>query len=601
MSAVRWIVLTAVALLQGCALRSGVWPGTSAGDVWNNPRDWALARNDETTCSVRRAGFDVGPGLDVHYRLGGEHGYVQLKRRVSVPGGNARPLTFLAKARGGGDLEVKFVDADGSVYGGTAPLADAFQEWRRVNAFQQDLEYWWGGDRAFGDLAEVHLAVSGKGSGVVQLAEIGFGEAGMKSSFTKDPAQAGPNGPFYVPSTAPQIDPDADLPGIGFRQRRASELTPEDPRVLEWLKTLQDVSSPGRQVLPTSEDNECQTFNNMLVAMAYLVKDERERAERILDFYAAATNRANSDPKLQNFYYKGEARGFFQLVSLNATPDVPAFHAQDSDRWMGDMAWMIMAYTSYERKYASDRYHGIVALLRDLLVSWFRESDEVPGGGYVQHGWRKGDRKLHEDTGHPEGNIDCRAVFELLGEHELARKIDRWLEPELRGDSLPLDLYTWRVLAYGGKDGACLEIPDRDLRYRKTLTVNGVPVSGPYHSAKPSITNIWLDGLGHLSCAYAAAGDLERSWFYANQYDAFLMDSSLGGKSTRTLPYTANEQGGFARDQSKGNISAAAWYIFAKNGFNPMQPMFPSQQETRRRSEDVAEAQAGEVRVRPLR
>jgi hypothetical protein len=33
------------------------------------------------------------------------------------------------------------------------------------------------------------------------------------------------------------------------------------------------------------ENNEAQTFNNALVAMAFLVKGERDRAERILDFY----------------------------------------------------------------------------------------------------------------------------------------------------------------------------------------------------------------------------------------------------------------------------------------------------------------------------
>ncbi len=371
------------------------------------------------------------------------------------------------------------------------------------------------------------------------------------------------------------MDPDAELPGIGFRQRRATNMIPEDPLVLEWLKTLQDVSSPARQVLPTTPgDNQLQTFNNALVALAFMVKGERERAERILDFFAAATVRDNQDPTLQNFFYRGEARGFFQAVALNDADGIPARHTFDprhgTDRWMGDMAWLLFAYTYHERLYGAERYSEISQLLKDLLVSWFTDAPKVPGGGYVQHGWRKLDRKLHEDDGHPEGNIDCYALFRLMGDDERAKKVRTWIEAMTGGKSQPLDVYTWRVLAYDGERGELLDIPDYDLRYRKTVTVNGTPVTGPYGNADGAITNIWMDGLGHIACAYEAAGNHERGNFYANQFDPLLMDSALAGKQTRTLPYTANRQGGFDFDQSGGYISVAAWYLFAKNGFNPM-------------------------------
>ncbi|HEY8240709.1 MAG TPA: hypothetical protein VIH35_04640, partial [Kiritimatiellia bacterium] len=282
------------------------------------------------------------------------------------------------------------------------------------------------------------------------------------------------------------------------------------------------------------------------------------------------TDRANTDPLLQNFFLNGEARGFFQHVALNDRSKEKAFHTRDADRWMGDMAWQLLAYTYYNKTYGPERYAEITGLLRDLLVSWYTDDPAVPGGSYVQHGWRRGDQKLHEDSGHPEGNIDCYAVFKLLGDEERAARIKTWLEHVSRGNKLPLDLYTWRVLAYGGEQAELLDIPDQDLRYRKTVTFNGKTATGPYHSAEAGIDNIWLDGLGHIACAYQAAGNFERGWFYANQLDAFIVESQLGGKTTHTLPYTANSQGGFNFDQSKGIISVAAWYIFAKSGFNPM-------------------------------
>lgn len=122
----------------------------------------------------------------------------------------------------------------------------------------------------------------------------------------------------------------------------------------------------------------------------------------------------------------------------------------------------------------------------------------------------------------------------------------------------------------GGERCDLLAYPDRDLRYRKTVTVNGTPATGPFASATLEFENIWLDGIGQMACAYAACGDREKSWLYANQYDPFLMDVTLGGVRTRTLPCTANAQGGFDFDQSQGFLSPVVWYLFAKNGFNPM-------------------------------
>ena len=550
-------------LLGGCVTRM---PPTRplVEQNWGDPALWVVDMNDGT-----RGALSADNGLQLDYALGGGHGWIQLKHVLPEAPHPDRPFTYLLKMEGeGSDLEVKLVDRDGSVFGVKIPVHKDFAGWTRISLLPGDTEYWWAGDDHLGEVTECHLAFSGSGGGTARIKDIGFAAPGTPSTFTRYPQAVGPRGPFLAPG--PIIDPDAELPGIGFRQRRADALAPEDPLVLEWLKTLQDESSPGQQVLPTTEDNQLQTFNNALVAMAFILKGEKERAERILDFYASRTDRNNADPLLQNFFLNGEARGFFQHVALNDTRNETAFHTKDADRWMGDMAWQLLAYKYYEQLYGPDRYKEITGLLRDLLVSWFIDAPDVPGGGYVRHGWRKGDAKLHEAFGHPEGNIDCYAVFKLLGDEERAAKIRTWLEHVVRGNKLPLDLYTWRVLAYNGDRAELLDIPDKDLRYRKTVTFNGKTATGPYHSAEAGINNIWLDGLGHIACAYQAAGNTERGWFYANQFDAFIMESRLGGKTTHTLPYTANREGGFDFDQSKGVISAAAWYIFAKNGFNPM-------------------------------
>lgn len=370
------------------------------------------------------------------------------------------------------------------------------------------------------------------------------------------------------------LDPDSRLAGFGERQRRDQEMIPEDPLVLEWLKAMQD-SGPERQLLPTvPEGDEIQTFNNALAAMAFIRHGERERTERILDFFnRAATTRENADATAQSFYLNGEARGFYQRVSYRGQDGVPAMHAPpNTDRWMGDMAWLVLACLDHEKTFKSDRYRDLRAKIADLLESWFI-ADSRGHGGYVQHGWRRGDSQLHEDHGHHEGNIDCLAVFTLLGERDKARQIRAWLKFELDGrHDLPLDLYTWRVLAFGGSNAVLLNIPDYDLRYRKTVEFNGKHIVGPLSGPQPDANNVWLEGAAHIACAYAAAGQEPRANFYANQLDKAIIEQHVGGKLTHSLPYTLNGQGGYEWvRQDQGFASTAAWYVLAKQQFNPFQ------------------------------
>jgi beta-lactamase class A len=354
----------------------------------------------------------------------------------------------------------------------------------------------------------------------------------------------------------------------GLDIRRADRMNPEDPLVLEWLKAVQDYSSSDHRLLPAQEgDNAAQTFNNSLAALAFMVKNERERAERILDFYARATVPENIDSTLQNFFFKGEARGFFQEVSLSTYHNI----GHGNDRWMGDMAWLLCAYKYYEREYHSTQYARITSLLHDLLVSYYKPAAH---GGYIQHGWRKSDTYKHEADGHHEGNIDCHAVMRLCREDSLAHNIKLWIDSALTDlHDLPLDLYTWRTMAYGPTAASLLDVPENDTRYRKSISLRGHNVTGFYHGPDPAQKNIWTDGLGHIACAYLTCGDAAKGRFYANQLDSMIVESRIGGRITHTIPYTATRSGGYEWvDTLKGFTSCAAWYILAKNAVNPFQP-----------------------------
>lgn len=525
---------------------------------WNNLAMWTTNRNSESSGTLLQEISDgQTPVLRLDFRLGGDHGYVELTHSLPSPLPLKTPIAFRFKAEGGQQLELKLVDSDGSVNGTVIPLGPQHHDWTQVVLTILNTEYWWGGrDCDVSNIAAFQVAVSPKGSGALWLDMIG-------------PVSAD------TPSTLPQggatPDPDCDLPGFGFKQRRDSDMKPLDPLVVEWLRLMQDSFSPEKQLIPSNEDNEAQTFNNALCAMAFMLLGERERAERILDFYAAATRRDNEDATLQNFFYRGEPRGFFQSVALRTEGHDRAYHTRAPvDRWMGDMAWLLFAYKYHERLYGPDRYEEIRRLIFDLILSWYTDSPDGRGG-YVQHGWRKGDSKLHESFGHQEGNLDAYAVMKLFGRDDLAAKIQAWLEPALCGKALPLDLYTWRVLAFGREVGHVLSIPECDLRYRKTMEFNGRTVIGFYHQADLTVTNVWLDGVGHIACAYFAAGDEARGNFYANQLDSMIIRREIHGQTVHALPYTLNSSGPYDWvDTNKGFSSVAAWYIFAKYRFNPM-------------------------------
>jgi hypothetical protein len=434
-----------------------------------------------------------------------------------------------------------------SLAGDTALYAEAYR-----NASGQSGGKWKGGTIAAGTISH-HLFTNCRDIGAERVHVVQHTNSGRLSHNPGVPCTS------YI-NTYISAD-EKDL-------HRAAVMNPEDPLVLAWLKALQDRSPAGHRLVPSQEgDDAGQTFNNSIVAIAFMVKHERERAERILDFYAESTVVENRDATLQNFFYKGEARGFYQEASISTRHNA----GSGSDRWIGDMAWLLCACKYHEKEYHSERYSHLASLLRDLLVSFYKPSAH---GGYIQSGWRRGDTYRHEPNGHHEGNIDCYAVLRLCGEDTLAGNIRVWIDEALRGlPDLPLDLYTWRVLAYGPESAGLLRIPEEDPRYRKTITLRGHSVTGFYDGPDGAQENIWTDGVGHIACAYETCGDAAKGYFYANQLDSMMIERRIDGVMTHALSYTANRSGGYDWvDTTRGFTSCAAWYILAKNGVNPFRP-----------------------------
>ncbi len=508
---------------------------------------WNTNSNSTSVYTLSSYPGEHSDGIEFCYTLANS-GWISLSTNLNFNTVD-HPLVFWYRSGSNDVLEVKFFDTDGSVFGKSLLLENTYGLWQHVVLYQYSAAYQWGGNETFGDLKKIELVVSGNGTGTLWFDEIGMGKEGLISPY---------------PPAGPVIDENSMLEGIGFLQRRDSVSVPEDPMILEYLKLMQDISTSAQQLLPSMENDQAQTFNNALAAMAFMIKGERERAERIFDFFLSATDTNNSDMYLQNFFYNGEARGFYQDFSISTYRD----ESHTADRWMGDMAWLLIACKHYQVRYGSDKYDRLIAMIRDLLLSYFID---LGSQGYVQHGWIDGDTQLHESFGHHEGNIDCYVMFKMLGLHDHANKIKNWLENQLNPlDDLPTDLYAWRVLAFGDEYAELLNIPEYDLRYRKIIEYDSAQIMGFYHKADISVNNFWNDGTGHMACAYLACGDKNRGYFYGNQLGQVIKEKTISSIPVHYIPYTLNTTGGYDWvDTSKGFISDMAWYIFAKNEFNP--------------------------------
>lgn len=512
---------------------------------------WSFSKQTGTNGTISNYNGINGNGIQISYTFPSSGGWVTMEIPFGSSYTKANPMIFFISATSStAKLEIKFIDNDGSVFDVKPLLSKYPGGWAHVTTYLDNASYDWGGNTKFDTPSKFSIAISGSASssGTVYLDEIGIGKPGLASSFL------------------PTIDPNSELTGTGFAQRRDIAITPEDPLVLKFLEGLQDKTTTARNLVPTYQGgSQAQTFNNCLVTLAFLVKNEKERAERILDFYLNATDSANTDSLKQNFFYNGEARGFYQECDIHTLKAMGA-----KNRWIGDMAWLLITCKNYQDKYSSTRYNYLITIIKDLLLSFYKE---VSTGGYIQHGWENGDANLHESYGHHEGNIDCYVVMKLCEEEYYAHQIKIWLDNQLdRNTALPLDLYTWRTLAFGAMGDSyisLLSIPEYDFRYRKIINVNGTDVMGMYSEPNIAVTNFWNDGTGHISCAFQAFSEKQRGYFYANQLDPLIINQVIGTETTHGIPYTLNTDGFPGVDPTIAVISSSAWYILAKNGCNP--------------------------------
>jgi hypothetical protein len=516
---------------------------------WLDSSKWTVVVDNGSTLSLSIDSTTIPSEkcLALHYRIpvngGWVHAEIPFSDTLYGQKTDSLPISLWIKSTSMKDtVQLKILTQnDSTVLRGGIILGWNFSNWKKITIYRRNMPDGWGGNSS-GHPIRFGVAVMGADTNSLLIRSLVIDSAHTFSTFE--------------PNSVPQLD---------YNARTAPSANQLDTLVIKWLEQIQDGISTGGKLLPAMEDNNLQTYTNALSAMTFIVAKKPERAERILSFYDALMDSSIHNSKYPSFYKNGKAAGLFQSLEYRQSDST---YIGNSDRWIGDMAWLLLAYKCYQKYCDSSKYTTAITNLKNLLLEFYK-SDSQSGGGFIKIGWQKND-SFFDSTGHIEGNIDCYAALKLCGENETAIKIKKWLDSKWgNGFDHPLDEYTWRVLSFGADSINSIRIPESDYRFWKlNIDFNGKKVDGIYSYPLLCVDNIFIEGVAHLACSYYMSGNIPRANYYSNLLDQFILPKD----AIKYLPYVANNSNSDFSwvNINKGMASTAAWYIFAKSKFNPM-------------------------------
>ena len=394
---------------------------------------------------------------------------------------------------------------------------------------------------------------------------------------------------LLLPSSALQASPAptgvaVTAAPVGASSDVCKPRPPGDPidLIYAWLDQQQD---PVTGLLGDQQDTFSRDYVNTLGVMAFSLRGDLPRAKKILDTFWGRAG---------EFYHgkcsvfgpgcmppacgPAEPCGFFQ--DRNSESGEPYL---TGDRWMGDNVWLLMAIHNYQARSGDTTYAPMAQAIADLLKSLQQPA------GYIATGWTKGDTTF-DTSAHAEGNLDAYHTLMLAGEAAAAERVKVWLDtanpeeyPTINFKNGPLDLHTWRVLSLGKEYGYSLgdieRTDDSSIRYKNTLRLCDQNITGFVESPVSNFSascgmddNIWAEGTGEAALAFYRAGYKVLGDYYTRELGKLLIEPA-GFPGMLAMPYLArpapNCPGLEWADPTKGHVSSTAWYVFARERYDP--------------------------------
>ncbi|MFA5008251.1 MAG: hypothetical protein WC546_03410 [Candidatus Omnitrophota bacterium] len=365
--------------------------------------------------------------------------------------------------------------------------------------------------------------------------------------------------------------------------------------VYSWIKNRQDLVSG--LILSYEGDESLKkisfTYDQALAAITFTILNDKERAEKIFDFYL---NKVNKKENIFNAYYtQGDCAEY-------------AAHS-------GPNAWIGIAVLDYYKETKNAKYLPIAEKVSEFLLKMMDKEGGIKGGPTVE--WYS-----------TEHNLDAFAFFNSFYEitkndkyRIAAGKIKNWISkyaytsygPPVnrgKGDStIATDTYAWSVTAFGPDELMSMKMnPERILDF----AIENCEVTSSFKRKEGEVQVRGFDFAKFRNCArggiiscewtaqmilsfeimadYYKSKDinkfrdyLKKSIFYSNELQKMLITSaSKIGVEDPCLPYASSAQvdtGHGWRTPSgnkTGSLSSSAYFLIAYLGYNPLKGEFLS-------------------------
>lgn len=342
--------------------------------------------------------------------------------------------------------------------------------------------------------------------------------------------------------------------GLTFYGAPLTTESPNAAAVYQWFSTMQ---LPNGLLESTENSNVVSLYDNALAALVFTAKGDRLKAEKVFNFF---NSRMASE-------LDAGTGGFAQFRDAAGTPN--------SNRWMGDNCWLLLALNTYAATFNSTTY----STLQSHLASWIR-SLQNPNGS-LNAGYDANGLLNFQVT---EGMID--AYNAVLGYDTFHSKLlaylkqNRWSTSQKYLISYPgnyyqyaLDNFSWAFTAFEDFPSSTLQSSAGLFGTSKISTATDSNVTGFCFDIDKD--TVWFEGTGEMVVAFQKAGLSTQANYYLAEMEKGIVSSTLY-PNCKGIPYVTTIGTGYGGGLLWGGsdtnpvVSSSAWYLFGQWHFDPM-------------------------------
>ena len=366
--------------------------------------------------------------------------------------------------------------------------------------------------------------------------------------------------------------------------------------------------------------NAAFTYDNALALLCFILRDtpeDRKRAKILADAFVRVqeNEKGFKDGRLRNAYRSGDI-----IDKHTAKQLLPSWWDSDRQKWFEDMyqisthtgnlAWVMIALLEYYDKYGGDRYLESAQRLGDWIVANTFEDDSIDGYSGGGEGWNTDETNNYHQLSwkSTEHNIDAYVAFmRLYGAtmdiiwKERALHAKRfvqkmWNEQKnhfmvgtqadgatINTDVLPLDVNTWGLLALGEQERFGIGI-DWALSSCKSNHVCPNQPSFEGFDFNDDKDGVWFEGTAQMALALKMIEREKEAKKYLSELEKAQVESKNNNCkgivaachdpiTTGIWLSTVDENGNPDKVEwfyyNRLHVGATAWYIFAKEEYNP--------------------------------